>query len=172
MRYHISKKYAHIALMASLGIILGYLENMFIPDLVLPGVKLGISNLAVLIVLLKYTYKEAIAVGVIKSLVNGIAFSGLMSCFYSLAGVILSVLIMSNLKKFYFKDKITCIGISVAGSGFFNIGQLTVACFVLKSFIPFYYLGYYLLVSVVTGFIVGTVGEIIIKKGVAPNEKI
>lgn len=172
MTHYPIKKFVYIAIFVSLAIILGYAEKLLIPDLFIPGVKLGISNLVVIIILLNFGFKEALFLGLVKSLINGIAFTGLVSSIYSIAGIILSVTVMFYLKKLYVKDKLSVIGISVGGSAVFNVGQLIVASMLFKSFIPMYYLSYYLIISVLTGIVTGIVARIIIEKGVAFNEKI
>lgn len=165
MHFHIKKYLTANAILSCLGILLGYVETLFIPDLFLPGMKLGISNIVVLYAVINMRKRDAFCIGLIKSVVNGLAFSGIMSCFYSILGVLLSIGVMINLKKFHPKF-FSCIGISVAGSAFFNIGQIIAATVILKSLATIYYLGYYLFLSVLTGAITGIVTEIIIKKGV------
>ncbi len=165
MHFRTDRYIAADALLSCLGILLGYVEALLIPDLFLPGMKLGISNIVVLYAVIALRNRDAFYIGLIKSVVNGLAFSGLMSCFYSVTGVILSVFVMIVLKKNYQKG-VSSVGISVAGSAFFNIGQLVAAALILKTYAPLYYLGYYLLLSVFTGAVTGIVTEIIIKKGV------
>ncbi len=165
MHFPIKRYIAINAILSCVGILLGYVESLLIPDLFLPGMKLGISNIVILYAVINMRKRDAFCIGLIKSLVNGLAFSGLMSCFYSVCGVFLSVLIMIMLKKFY-PLFFSCTGISVAGSAFFNIGQVLAAVLILRTIAPIYYLGYYLLLSVLTGIVTGIVTEIIIKKGV------
>ena len=148
-----------------MGILLGYVENLFFPNLLIPGVKVGISNIVVLYLLLVLGVKEALIVGVIKAFVNGFAFSGLLSVAYSISGIILSVLVMVFLTKLKFKNTISAIGISVSGSVFFNFGQLITACVLLKSIIPMYYISTYTIISVISGVVTGIVVELIIKSG-------
>ncbi|MBO5454020.1 MAG: Gx transporter family protein [Clostridia bacterium] len=154
------------ALLSCLGILLGYVETLLIPDLLFPGIKLGISNAVVLYSVITLRKRDAFCVGLIKSVVNGLLFSGITSCFYSVTGTIFSVLAMTALKKVYINSKITSIGISVVGSAVFNIGQLLAAILILKTIAPLYYLSYYLLLSALTGAVTGAVVQIIINKGV------
>ena len=165
MHFPTKRHIAANALLSCVGILLGYVESLLVPDLFLPGMKLGISNIVILYAVIKMRKRDAVCIGLIKTVVNGLAFSGLMSCFYSVSGVLFSFLAMNILKKFYPKF-LSCTGISVAGSALFNIGQITAAIVVLKTVAPVYYLGYYLLLSVLTGIVTGVVTEIIINKGV------
>ena len=65
----------------------------------IPGMKLGLANLAVLFILEKYTWKEAALVSVIRIFIIGFMFGNLFSILYSLAGAALSLTVMTVMKK-------------------------------------------------------------------------
>ena len=162
-----TKKYIVLnAILACLGILFGYVEMLFVPDLILPGMKLGISNIVILFAIIVLRKKDAFIIGIIKAVVTGLIFSGVTSCFYSIMGVVFSVTSMCIMKRLYINKKISLIGISVAGSACFNVGQILSACLVLGTVAPVYYLNYYLFLSIVTGTVTGTIVQIIINKGV------
>jgi len=166
MHFRTKKNIVLNAILACLGILFGYAEMLLVPDLFFPGMKLGISNIVVLFAVMTLRKRDVFCIGIIKAIVNGLIFSGLTSCFYSITGVIFSVSVMCGLRRMYTSNKISAIGISVAGSAFFNLGQILAACLVLRAFAPVYYLNYYLFLSVVTGAVTGTVVQIILNKGV------
>ena len=84
-----------------------------------------------------------------------------MIMIYSLAGALLSLLLMWALKK---TDRFSYVGVSVVGGVAHNLGQIIVAIFVLKTI----EIGYYMIVLTATGAIagilVGLVSALLIKK--------
>ena len=118
-------KLANLGLFAAVAIIFGYVESLIPFFAGIPGMKLGLANLAVLFILEKYTWKEAALVSVIRIFIIGFMFGNLFSILYSLAGAALSLTVMTVMKK---KSDFSILGISVAGGVSHNIGQLLSAC--------------------------------------------
>ena len=114
--------------------------------------KIGLSNLTVLFALYFFGPVYAYVVGIIKAVLGGVLFSGIMSIFYGVIGIVMSVSGMILIKK---SSKFSIVGVSVCGSGFFQIGQIAVACTLLQSQAPLYYLSYLLIGSVPCGLISG-----------------
>ena len=121
------RKTAYLGLFAAVAIIFGYVESLVPVFTGIPGIKLGLANLAVLFILDRYSFKEAALVSVVRILVIGFMFGNLFSILYSLAGAALSLTVMDLLKK---HSGFSLIGISVAGGVTHNIGQLIVAMIV------------------------------------------
>lgn len=117
------RKTAYLGLFAAVAIIFGYVESLVPVFTGIPGIKLGLANLAVLFILDRYSVKEAALVSVVRILVIGFMFGNLFSILYSLAGAALSLTVMDLLKK---HSGFSLIGISVAGGVTHNIGQLIV----------------------------------------------
>ena len=80
------KKLSYLGLFAAVAIIFGYVESLIPFFAGIPGMKLGLANLAVLFILEKYTWKEAVLVSVVRIIVIGFMFGNLFSILYSLAG--------------------------------------------------------------------------------------
>ena len=118
------KKLSYLGLFAAVAIIFGYVESLIPFFAGIPGMKLGLANLAVLFILEKYTWKEAVLVSVVRIIVIGFMFGNLFSILYSLAGAALSLAVMTFMKK---KSGFSILGISVAGGVSHNIGQLIIA---------------------------------------------
>ncbi|MBQ7040050.1 MAG: Gx transporter family protein [Clostridia bacterium] len=156
-----TKKMLVVSALVATGIILGYVENMFSPIIPVYGLKIGFSNLVVIFALYKFNTKTALIIGALKSLLTGILFSGLMSVPYSATGIMFSVFTMHFLKNC---EKISEIGVSVSGSGMFQVGQVLVASAILKSEAPLYYLSYLLMGSVPCGVVSGIIVSILRKK--------
>ena len=83
------KKIANLGLFAAVAIIFGYVESLIPFFAGIPGMKLGLANLAVLFILEKYTWKEAALVSAVRIVVIGFMFGNLFSILYSLAGAAL-----------------------------------------------------------------------------------
>ena len=92
------KKLSYLGLFAAVAIIFGYVESLIPFFAGLPGMKLGLANLAVLFILEKYTWKEAVLVSVVRIIVIGFMFGNLFSILYSLAGAALSLAVMTFMK--------------------------------------------------------------------------
>lgn len=146
------RKLVAIAIMVSIAIVLSIVES-FIPTGI-PGVKLGLANVATLIVLYYYSLKEAAFVQFLRVLVVGLIYSGLFSQAFllSLSGAILSFLIMLTL---YLIKKFSIVSISVISAMGHSIGQILFASFLMKTTSVYLYLPLLLTLSILSGIITG-----------------
>ena len=154
-------KVAYLGVFTALALIFSYVESLIPIRFGIPGVKLGLANLIVVITLYKMSIKEAYILSVVRILLAGLMFGNLFAILYSLAGGILSLIIMCILKK---TDKFSIYGISMAGGVFHNIGQLVMATIVLESVSIGYYFPVLLLSGLVTGFVIGVIANEMIKR--------
>ena len=138
------RKTAYLGLFAAVAIIFGYVESLVPVFTGIPGIKLGLANLAVLFILDRYSFKEAALVSVVRILVIGFMFS--------LAGAALSLTVMELLKK---HSGFSLIGISVAGGVTHNIGQLIVAMIVVSNTSLMVYAPALLVAGVLAGILIG-----------------
>ena len=127
----------------------------------IPGMKLGLANLAVLFILEKYTWKEAALVSAVRIVVIGFMFGNLFSILYSLAGAALSLTVMTLMKK---KSGFSILGISVAGGVSHNIGQLIIASLITMTSGLIYYAPALLISGVITGLLIGTLTSEVLKR--------
>ena len=130
------KKTAYLGLFAAVAIIFGYVESMIPFFAGIPGIKLGLANLAVLFILETYSWKEAALVSIVRIFVIGFMFGNLFSILYSLAGALLSLTVMLLLKK---TEKFQILSISAVGGVCHNIGQLFIAAWTVENLNIFYY---------------------------------
>ncbi len=154
-----NRKTALLGLFSALAIIFGYVE--FLIPTGIPGVKLGLANLAVLFLLMRYSWREAALVSAVRIIVIGILFTNAFSILYSLAGAALSLLVMSLLKS---SPRFSVFGISMAGGIAHNVGQLLVAMAVVESVSLVYYAPILLISGVVTGFLIGALTTEVLKR--------
>ena len=154
-----SKKIAYYGLCIALAFVLSYVESLFPTFIAVPGVKLGLTNLVVLIALVKIGKKDAFFINMIRILLVGLTFGSAFSLLYSFAGGILSFLVMML---FYGKNRFSVIGVSVAGGVAHNVGQILVAMMVLESKALVYYLPVLILSGTLAGVVVGILcGEVV-----------
>ena len=155
-----SKKTAIYGLLIALAFIFSYVEFL-IPNPFMPGMKLGLANIVVLTALYSLGSKEALILSVVRIVLVGFTFSNMFTMIYSLAGGILSCLIMILCKK---SKLFSIIGTSIMGGVFHNIGQIIIAIIVVENIRIAYYLPMLLISGAVTGLVIGILGSEITKR--------
>lgn len=153
-----TKKIALFGMLVALAFIFSYIEHL-IPLPLPTGVKLGAANIVVLTALYAMGVKEALAVSMVRIVLSGFAF-GISTVPYSLAGGLLSLLVMSLLKR---SKRFGMAGVSVAGSVCHNIGQTLVAMVLLGSNTAFYF-PTLLLSGIIAGVLIGVVSAMVLQK--------
>ena len=93
------KKIPYYGLFAALAILMGYVEMMFPMPIPIPGVKLGLANVVVIIMMYFMDVKGAFFISLIRVFLSGLLFAGFAGLLYSLAGAMLSFAVMALLKK-------------------------------------------------------------------------
>ena len=151
---NLSKKVAFYGVFASLAMVMAVIERMFPIPIPVQGVKLGLANVIVIIVLYAYNARSAFAINMLRITIVGLLLFGNMTSFgISLAGGLLSFVAMVFAKKI---GIFGLVGVSVLGGVAHNLGQIAVAALILQNayLIPAY--TPILLVSgVITGVIIG-----------------
>ena len=153
-----TKKMVLLSILVSIALVI-YLIEAQIPIL-FPGIKLGLANSISLVALMLLGWKEAFLIMVLRTLL-GSMFGGSLSAFmFSIAGGILSNIVMVLLYK-WFKNSLGIPTISVCGAVFHNIGQLLVASFVVQDLRIYIYLPLLLISAIVTGYFIGILSSIL-----------
>ncbi len=152
-------KVAYMGLFLALALICSYVESLIPFYFGVPGVKLGLTNIVIVMVLYCIGAKEAFAISVMRVLLAGFLFGNAFSIVYSLAGGILSFAVMFLLKK---TKKLNVVSVSVAGGISHNIGQLAVAALIVSNYRILYYGTVLLVAGIVTGFLIGILAQEII----------
>ena len=153
---------AYFGIFTALALILGYVELLIPIHFGIPGAKLGLANLITILVLYKMGWKEAFLLSVARVVLGGFIFSNLFSILYSLAGGILSLIVMGILKKK--TGKFTVVGVSVCGGVFHNVGQLAVAMAVVQTYEVGYYFPVLLIAGLLTGMLIGMISAEVLKR--------
>lgn len=152
-------KTAYLGLMLAGCLILGYIESLIPLSFGIPGIKLGLSNLPVLLCLYILGPGASMILCIMKALLTSILFGNLFSAVYSLAGAVLSCLVMIALFR---TSRLHIISISCTGGVFHNLGQLIIAVFVTGSKNILYYGAFLFPAGLVTGFLIGLTGFILL----------
>lgn len=149
-----TKKLILLSILISQALVLNLIERAIPVPIPVPGVKLGLANVISLFTIIVFGLKETILVVILRTLLGSFFAGGISSFFYSLAGGLLSAIVMSYMY-INWKSLFSIPTISVAGAIFHNIGQIIVASIVLSNIYLFYYLPILLISGIITGVIIG-----------------
>ena len=164
------QKMALLGVLTAGAIVIAILES-FIPSVDIPGVKLGLANIVILIILYELGIVEAITVNLLRVLVVGLVrgtFLG-MGFFMSLTGAVFSLGIM--ILFYLLIKKFSVIGVSVIGSIFHVGGQILIAMIYLGSAYIVLYLPVLAISAIITGVFVGIIARIIINTGIIKKQR-
>ena len=152
---------AYFGVLTALALIFSYIETLIPIQFGVPGIKLGLANLIIVIVLYKTDWREALLLSVVRIIIAGFIFGNLFSIVYSLAGGFLSLTVMVLLKR---TDRFSVAGISMAGGVCHNIGQLVVAMIAVETYQVGYYLPVLLVAGLITGAVIGAAAGEVLKR--------
>lgn len=156
-----TRELARLALLCAAAMILSYLESLVPLPIPVPGVKLGLANLAVVFAFYRLGTREAAAVSLVRVVTIAVLFGSVLSLAYSLAGAALSLASMALLKK---TDLFSPWSVSVAGGVMHNVGQLLAARILLETDLFLYYLPALALSGVVCGAAIGLAAAVLIRR--------
>ena len=156
-----TQKLTVMALTTAIALVLSFIESQIPAFVAVPGVKMGLANIAIVYALYRLGWKEAALISLIRVVLVSLLFGSAASFLYSLAGAVLSLLGMALLKK---TGKFTEIVVSVAGGVLHNIGQIAMASIILETDALRYYLPFLLLSGTVAGVVIGVVSAIMVKR--------
>ena len=158
------RKLVYTSILLALALVFGIIDY-FLPFPFVPGVKLGLANIAILVCFFEVGILEAAFVDILKvflvSLLSGKLFG--IGFFMSLGGSTLSFLMMLLLHLLI--KKLTPVGISAVSALFHSFGQLLVFAIFTNNFASFYYFPLMGLLSLATGIFVGVIADLIIERG-------
>ncbi len=138
------------AILTATALILSYIETVVSSGIIIPGIKLGLSNIPVVIALYTISFPHALAIGILKSLISLLIFGRLSSLMYSIFGIIFAILSMYLLKRI---KPLSLLSVNVGGSFMHIIGQLIAASIMLKSLTPWTLFPLFGALSIVSGIL-------------------
>ncbi len=157
------KKFTRLSMLLALSVALNIIETS-LPLLngYIPGLRLGLANIVTLFILYQFGFKDALYVGILRVFLVGILRTGIFSTtfFFSLTGVLLSIIFMYLAKRFL---NLSIIGVSIIGSIAHSTGQILASIFILQMDAMIYYLPWLLLFSIPTGILVGILCKQLVK---------
>jgi len=161
VRMKINAKYiAFLGIFLAFAVAVGYFERLIPPVIpAVPGIKLGLPNIAVIVLMYLKDYKTAFVLNIFRVVLSGFLFTGIWGMIYGLSGALLSFAVMAVLKK---SGRFGTVGVSAAGGVFHNLGQICVGALIINNIKLFYYFPVLIIFGTATGIIVGYVSGLII----------
>lgn len=151
-----TRRLARVSLLCACALVLSYLETMIPLPVAVPGIKLGLANVAVVVALYTLDAKSAGAVALVKVFASGFLFGSPMMLVYSLGGTVLAFIGMVALAAV---PDVGLVPVSMLAAVLHNVGQLGVAAMALQTPAVFINLGVLGVAACVTGGITGAVAE-------------
>lgn len=153
-----TKRIACLGLFIALAFVLSYVEYLLPLNIGIPGAKVGLANLVVMVALYTLGKKDAALLSVVRVVLVGFTFGNLAMMLYSMAGALLSFVVMLMAKR---TKLFSITGVSVLGGVFHNVGQIIVAMFVLETASLLYYLPFLIVIGTISGIVIGVISSMI-----------
>lgn len=150
-----------LAMLTTVALMLSYVES-FIPALPIPGAKIGLPNVVTLVAVYTLGFWGALSITLMRTTIAAFLFSSPVSWFYSVAGGILSLIVMYILIK-SLKDNISLMAVSIVGAIVHNVAQLAVAIVVLETVSIASLLPWLLIIAIPAGIVVGMAAKYLLK---------
>lgn len=147
-----NKRLAKMAMLLALAVIMGYLEALIPVVPAIPGIKLGLANFVIVLVMYLFSVRDAVMISILRIVLVGFLLSNLSMILYSLAGTLCSLAMMALLKR---SGHFSVYGVSMAGGVMHNVGQLLVAGALMGFHAILWYVPFLLLAGLLAGFLIG-----------------
>lgn len=156
----ITKRLAICSALTALALIFSYVEVLIPFNFGIPGIKLGLANIVVLIAVYTYGGKWGLFINLARIALSALLFGNAFSVLYALAGGLLSLCVMLLCKK---AGIFSVIGVSMAGGVFHNLGQLGMAAMVMQTSRILFYFPVLLISGMVTGILTGFIATLVLR---------
>ena len=155
-----TKRLVLLAMLTAVAMILSYVESL-LPSVGIPGVKMGLANIAVIFALFRFGWKEAAALSLVRVVLVSLLFGSVGAMLYSLAGAVLSLAVMALLRRI---DRFSTVGVSVAGGVAHNAGQILMAMLILQTRQLLGYLPVLAVAGIGGGILTGLAAALLIRR--------
>ena len=155
-----TKRLVLLAMLTAVAMILSYVESL-LPSVGIPGVKMGLANIAVIFALFRFGWKEAAALSLVRVVLVSLLFGSVGAMLYSLAGAVLSLAVMALLRRI---DRFSTVGVSVAGGVAHNAGQILMAMLILQTKQLLGYLPVLAISGIAGGVLTGLAAALLIRR--------
>lgn len=150
-------RFSESAALLTVALALSFAETLIpIRSIPLPGFKLGLANMAVVVAFFRISPLSAAVISLAKALITSLLFSGISSFLFSAAGSVLSFVALM-MCAYVFKDRVGFIGMSVFMALFHNVGQIAAAALVTGSFLIFSYFPFLIGAALIYGTVNGII---------------
>lgn len=156
-----TKRLTTLSALIAVAMILSYIESMIPAFIAVPGVKIGLSNIATVFALYALGWPYAICVSVVRVFLSALLFGNVVSLIYSLAGATLALVTMILLKK---ANLFSTVGVSVTGAVCHNAGQIIAACIVMETAAIAYYIIPLIISGTIAGIVIGLIAGNLVER--------
>lgn len=156
-----TKKLTLLSALVAVAMILSYIESLVPAFVAVPGVKMGLSNIATVFALYTLGPAYAICVSVVRVFLSALLFGNFVSLIYSLSGAALALIVMILLKRL---DCFSTVGVSVSGGVMHNAGQIIAACIVMENAAISLYIIPLIISGTLSGVAIGIVAGLLVDR--------
>lgn len=156
-----NRGYAYSIVFLSISLILGYIEAMFPLNMGYVGIRIGLSNIITILGLKMLDTKKTFIINILRILILGMVFSNLIRFLISLAGFLLSFLIMYIC---LIRINFSIVVSSIFGGVFHNIGQVLMVVVVTNNPHALKLIYIYILFGMISGLVVGFISDFCYKR--------
>ncbi len=162
-----TRRITRMGMLTALSLILSYIEMLLPSFIPIPGIKLGLANIAVVFALYTLPFSDTLLISILRVFLSSLLFGNVLSLLYSLSGALISLLVMALLKTLNVGET----ALSTIGGVFHNAAQLGVATAIVKNSALIYYLPFLILSGALTGFLIGLITAALLKRLDEEKEK-
>ena len=144
----------------AIAMVFSYIESLIPLKIAVPGVKLGLANLVTIVVMVKMDTRSAWMVSLVRVLLSALLFGNMSVMIYSLAGAVLSLIVMTVCMRFRIFG---ITGMSILGAVSHNAGQVIIAASLMKSGNILIYIPVLCISGTIAGVCIGLAGAVLVK---------
>lgn len=155
-----TRKIAYMGMFIAVAMVFSYVESLIPVNIAVPGVKLGLANLVTIVVMFKMDVRSAWVISLIRVVLSALLFGNLSIMVYSLAGAVLSLLVMTLCMKLKIFG---LLGTSILGAVSHNAGQIIMAAILMKSGNIMLYIPVLCISGTIAGICIGLAGAALVR---------
>lgn len=155
-----TRKITYMGMFIAVAMVFSYVESLIPVNIAVPGVKLGLANLVTIVVMFKMDVRSAWVISLIRVVLSALLFGNLSIMVYSLAGAVLSLLVMTLCMKLKIFG---LLGTSILGAVSHNAGQIIMAAILMKSGNIMLYIPVLCISGTIAGICIGLAGAVLVR---------
>ncbi len=155
------RRVAIYGVLIAMALVLSFAESQLPAFFAFPGMKLGLTNIVVVLALYRLGSGSAMALNLLRIAAASLLFGGMSAFLYSLAGGMLSAIVMILLRRF---GHFSPIPVSIAGGVSHNLGQIIVAMLVMNTASLEMYMAVLWFTGMASGTLIGLLGGELVRR--------